>query len=358
MAEAPAVSPDPESDPPSNGAFRGCPVVAVCGYSGAGKTTLLESVLPDLVARGLSVLVVKQDAHRLELDREGKDTDRLFRAGADALIRDARQAFLRLHDPDAAALERVAARHGADYDLILVEGHKSTSLPWKVWLTRDDNETPPPEAVGIRRVVGRGEDRKAVLLAMLEERMAEVAGAVPVYGGILIGGASRRMGRPKHLIADGGRTWLERAADVVRPFVQRVAILGAGEIPAALRDGVALPDAEDAAGPMRGLRAALRWAPRASWLFVACDLPRLRPEAIAWVLSHRRPGARAVIPRQPDTGWAEPLLAWYDFRMAGAIERASRPMELARCAGVLCPDIPSSLADAWHNANTPESARR
>ena len=37
----------------------GAPVLAVCGFSGSGKTTLLEAAIPQLIARGVSVAVVK-----------------------------------------------------------------------------------------------------------------------------------------------------------------------------------------------------------------------------------------------------------------------------------------------------------
>ncbi len=329
------------------------PIFGICGYSGAGKTTLIEAVLPRLTARGWKALVVKQDAHGLTLDREGKDTDRLFKTGADVVIRDAQQAFLRAHDPSSAALDRIVARWGTEYDLILVEGHKSTPLPFKVWLCRDDDEPLPPEALGIRRVLKRVEDRAAVFLELIEAWMAEALRTTPVYGGILIGGASRRMGRPKHLIREGGATWIERVATALEPFVERRVILGAGRIPSALKGLAVLPDAEDAEGPLRGLRAAMRWAPRSGWVFAACDLPEIRPAAVEWLLSHRRPGVRAILPILPRRRDPEPLFAYYDFRMASVLERARRPMDAAGGPGVLHPRIPADLADAWRNVNTP-----
>jgi molybdopterin-guanine dinucleotide biosynthesis protein len=73
------------------------PAFGICGYSGAGKTTLIEAHLPRLTARGWRIAVVKQDAHGLSLDRGGKDSDRLFRAGADIVIRDPDQVFIRRH---------------------------------------------------------------------------------------------------------------------------------------------------------------------------------------------------------------------------------------------------------------------
>jgi len=72
------------------------PVVGVCGYSGAGKTTLIESLIPVLRQEGLSVAVVKHDAHGLSVDSRGKDSDRFYRAGADVLAHGFSQSFVRI----------------------------------------------------------------------------------------------------------------------------------------------------------------------------------------------------------------------------------------------------------------------
>ena len=58
------------------------PILSFVAPSGTGKTTLLENVIKDLAARGLRVAVLKHDAHRLELDKQGKDTWRFRQAGA------------------------------------------------------------------------------------------------------------------------------------------------------------------------------------------------------------------------------------------------------------------------------------
>ena len=55
------------------------------GASGAGKTSLLEQLLPALRARGLAVGAVKHASHGFEADRPGKDSQRLYAAGADAV---------------------------------------------------------------------------------------------------------------------------------------------------------------------------------------------------------------------------------------------------------------------------------
>ena len=62
------------------------PALGVCGWKGAGKTTLLEAVIPILRRRNLRVRVLKHDAHGIDLDHSGKDSDRMFRAGADVFL--------------------------------------------------------------------------------------------------------------------------------------------------------------------------------------------------------------------------------------------------------------------------------
>jgi molybdopterin-guanine dinucleotide biosynthesis protein MobB len=330
------------------------PAFGVCGYSGSGKTTLIEALVRRLREQGLKVGVIKQDAHGLEIDREGKDTDRIFRAGADVLIRDAEQVFARIHRPPDVPLHDLIRRVGPHYDLILVEGHKTTPLPCKIWLCKAGEETCPPEAVGIRRVLRWTEDRVRIALDMLDAWLPEAWRATPVYAGILMGGRSSRMGRPKHLIERDGETWLERTASAVRGQVEKIVLLGRGDVPPSLREHPVLCDAEDAAGPLSGMRAALRWAPLTSWIFVPCDLPFLSDDAVRWLVEQRRPGAWAVLPCLPGASEPEPLLAYYDFRSATLLETVRCPSDCAGKEKVGSPIIPVALARAWHNVNTPE----
>ena len=60
-------------------------VYSFIAWSGTGKTTYLERLIAALKARGLRVAAVKHDAHRFELDREGKDSWRFARAGAEVV---------------------------------------------------------------------------------------------------------------------------------------------------------------------------------------------------------------------------------------------------------------------------------
>jgi putative ribosome biogenesis GTPase RsgA len=46
------------------------------GWSGSGKTTLIEQLIPRLVARGLTVSLVKHAHHEFDIDQPGKDSFR------------------------------------------------------------------------------------------------------------------------------------------------------------------------------------------------------------------------------------------------------------------------------------------
>lgn len=96
------------------------PYFSFVAYSGTGKTTYLERLTAELKARGKRVGVVKHDAHEFQIDREGKDSWRLARAGADAVaVADGGKWALMDYRP--AALEEILSRF-RDVDLILVEG--------------------------------------------------------------------------------------------------------------------------------------------------------------------------------------------------------------------------------------------
>lgn len=104
-------------------------VLAVSGAHNSGKTTLLEKLLPALRSRGLKVGVIKHDGHDFTPDVPGTDSFRLREAGAAgvAVFSGSRYPLteeLRLTEQDLLA---VFERHG--YDLVLLEGFKSSGWP-------------------------------------------------------------------------------------------------------------------------------------------------------------------------------------------------------------------------------------
>lgn len=178
-----------------------------------------------------------------------------------------------------------------------------------------------------------------------------------LLGGVLIGGSSRRMARPKHLLSLDGKLLLDRAVEALAPVVDEVVLLGAGELPASQAGRARLPDPPGTTGPLAGLLAGLRWAPEACWVVAACDLPLLEPEAVRWLVGQRRPGRWAVLPH---TGkGVEPLLALYEPQTLRELEALAAtgvlaPRRLAELDNVATPEPPPELLRCWFNANSPE----
>lgn len=185
----------------------------------------------------------------------------------------------------------------------------------------------------------------------------------PVWGCVLIGGRSRRMGQPKHLLAPDGRPWIEQTVARLRQEVAEVVIAGAGLLPPSLATMVRVADVDGLTGPLAGILAAFRRYPGVSWLVVACDLPDMEAAALRWLLACRRPGVMAVMPDLAGDGRIEPLLAYYDRScrvlleaMAASGER--RLNRLREAVGVVTPQPPLPLRACWRNVNTPEEFGR
>lgn len=329
------------------------PILGICGASGSGKTTLIEQLIPPLLEGGLKVAVAKQSPKRLVIDRAGKDSARFFAAGADCLLMGEEGVFSRRHPSPGtefgAELQTLAVSH----DLVLVEGYRHTPGP-KVWLLGEDGE-PPETGPEVIATLPRGVDRPQAGTTVVADFLARQWLRPPVVGAILIGGKSRRMGRPKHLLVKEGRTWLERTAATLGQVCDQVVVVGSGEMGACPLPR--LPDVSGAVGPLAGLLAVLRWHPWATVLACACDLPELSEAALRWLLAQRAPGTWAVIPKVGDHH--EPLCALYDFRSRPALETMARGdirrlSALVGAEGVKVVIAPQDLHLAWRNVNYPE----
>jgi glutamate dehydrogenase (NADP+)/cyclic pyranopterin phosphate synthase/molybdopterin-guanine dinucleotide biosynthesis protein A len=333
------------------------PVIAVCGWSGSGKTTLIEAVIPRLKERGLHVGAVKHDAHRFDIDRPGKDSDRLFRSGANVVLRSSDETAIRWHGESAPDLRETIIELQSRHDAVLVEGHKGTPLP-KLWLESEDGSETPADLEGLQGVLGRGPKRVDDACEVIVQHVESAWRHRRMTGGILVGGRSTRMGRPKALLEVHGVTLAERARRALEGQVDELVLLGAGDIPESMAGIQRLPDPPGIHGPMAGILAGLRWNPSAAWIVVSCDLPRLRRDAIDWLLTHRQPGTWAVLPTA-NGEHLEPLCAVYEPQALHLVERLLGegrwgPRRLARHAKVVTPLIPPELTEQWRGINTPE----
>jgi molybdopterin-guanine dinucleotide biosynthesis protein A len=186
-------------------------------------------------------------------------------------------------------------------------------------------------------------------------------------GFILAGGASSRMGTDKSRLSLGGRTFVERVADALRPLTARVSVVSSR--PDASSFGLpVVPDIHESKGALGGLHAALK-ACGAGWAaVVSCDLPFVTGGLLLRLASFVDDEVQAVVPHQSD-GRPQPLCALYATAACLAVSeeliRAGdlRPrvlLERVRARRLAFDEL-SDLPRAelfFHNVNTPDDYAR
>jgi molybdenum cofactor guanylyltransferase len=135
------------------------------------------------------------------------------------------------------------------------------------------------------------------------------AGGENVAAFVLAGGKSSRMGRDKALLELAGEPMIERTVRIAASVASHVCVAGGADRFAG-RGLKVLSDEIPNAGPLAGIATALS-ATSAEWnLILACDLPYLTHDWLAFLVdSARTTRLDAVVPRSAK-GY-EPLCAMY-----------------------------------------------
>jgi molybdopterin-guanine dinucleotide biosynthesis protein B len=103
-------------------------ILSIVGKSGSGKTTLIEKLVPELKRRGMRIGTIKHSAHKIEMDKPGKDSWRHKQAGADTVMVVAPQTIAMVKSMPSANLDGLE-KYFDDVDLVLTEGFKSGPMP-------------------------------------------------------------------------------------------------------------------------------------------------------------------------------------------------------------------------------------
>ncbi len=104
------------------------PVLGFAAYSGTGKTSLLVKLLPLMKLQGLRVAMIKQTHHDFEIDKPGKDSFELRKAGADQVMLSSERRcaviteYAERRAPDLPAL--IEQLDLDNIDLVMVEGFR------------------------------------------------------------------------------------------------------------------------------------------------------------------------------------------------------------------------------------------
>ena len=112
-------------------------IFGLAGWSGSGKTTLLTALIPELIARGITVSTVKHAHHAFDIDQPGKDSWRHRQAGAREVMVASQRRWALMHElrdrPEPTLDELVRAdepgRSGAGRGLQAPSPSEDRNLP-------------------------------------------------------------------------------------------------------------------------------------------------------------------------------------------------------------------------------------
>jgi len=145
----------------------------------------------------------------------------------------------------------------------------------------------------------------------------------PLYGLVLAGGYSRRMGRDKGLLPIGGVPAREHTAQLLATCCDRVFLSlrpDQMELPPDSADAAnavdalpVIPDQFPGEGPLGALHSAFVACPGVDWFILPCDLPNMTSDLLTQLSNQWRKYGRAapapdvLLFRHPDRPWPEPL---------------------------------------------------
>ena len=184
----------------------------------------------------------------------------------------------------------------------------------------------------------------------------------PVYGLVLAGGESRRMGHDKARLKRGGQSQLAHVVKLLESFLGRVFVSARAEQQNEQERSrfEQILDRYQDLGPLAGILSAMDEHPHADWLVVACDLPNLDAPTISHLLDNRADNQPFSSYISSHDGLPEPLCAIYSAGSAAILHGFVKD-------GVLCPrkilirsdtlllDQPNPRA--LDNVNTPDDLR-
>ena len=142
-----------------------------------------------------------------------------------------------------------------------------------------------------------------------------------IYGLVLAGGQSRRMGQDKGLLDYHGKPQRDYTFEQLKPLCNRVYMSIRPGQEESLPEGTPyILDENRYRGPFNGLLSAHHRFPEVAWLVVACDLPLMDTRALQYLVARRDPAALATAFATHKTGLPEPLAAlWEPLAMKQAI---------------------------------------
>ncbi|MBT8312373.1 MAG: NTP transferase domain-containing protein [Eudoraea sp.] len=135
----------------------------------------------------------------------------------------------------------------------------------------------------------------------------------PLYGLILAGGKSTRMGQDKHLLDYHGEPQAEYLYGMLQGLCEKTFMSIRADQKSYQNKGYEeIVDQNIFRGPFNGLLSAHARYPEAAWLVLACDLPLIDKQSIDRLIRDREPQKDATAMATRKTGLPEPLVAIWE----------------------------------------------
>jgi molybdopterin-guanine dinucleotide biosynthesis protein A len=153
-----------------------------------------------------------------------------------------------------------------------------------------------------------------------------------IYGLVLAGGESRRMGRDKALLIRDGHSQLAHIVALLEGITERVYVSSRQEQqddPERSRFENIVDRYADI-GPVAGILSAMDAQPNIDWLVVACDLPNIDATTLSFLLEQSDPKQPFTAFKSNYDGLPEPLCALYRSGSGAIIRRFVED-------GIVCP---------------------
>ncbi len=315
------------------------PFLCFAGFSGVGKTTLLEQLIKRFAAEEIRVGYYKHDSHRFEVDRAGKDTARATQAGAGVTTINDLRHFAIVAD---SAFKKRSITHALEQcDCILIEGYKQSPFDKIVFLDATGELPVSRKIPGIKAVIHQGKigaglpdvprfhrDDVASIYQFVHDHF--VSRASELYGAVLAGGQSKRMGKPKFSLAYNGVAETERLMQILQKFCGNVVLSSRADLDMGGRRGDVerIDDDHIGLGPVGGLATLMSRFPEKAWLITACDMPFLSEKNIAAIIAARDPLRYGTCYVQKGGG-VEPMCAIYEPKFILPLYEAMSRRELS-----------------------------
>jgi len=153
-----------------------------------------------------------------------------------------------------------------------------------------------------------------------------------IYGLVLAGGESRRMGRDKALLVRDGKSQLAHIATLLAGITDRVYVSSRQEQQNDPERGrfENIVDRYENIGPIAGILSAMDAHPQTDWLVVACDLPNIDERTLSFLIEKAELKQPFTAFKSSHDGLPEPLCALYRSGSKAIIRRFVED-------GIVCP---------------------